>query len=145
MVTQRPLEPWFWVRILVGQRASNKMEIKIINSANHSKRMKSIFLSSIYFFILALTSFHHHSIDLADKVPFYKQHQQQSHPYSYSAENCPIVNFTNSGFNSFGISPFPLTIEFVRDFGFFIKTKYFHSLEIYPSNYLRGPPSPFFI
>ena len=121
------------------------MKIELINSVDHSKRKKSIFLFTIYVFILALTTFHHHPIDLADKIPFYKQHQSESNSYSYTAENCPIINFANNGFNSFGISPFSSTIELARNFSFFIKTDPYYALDIYPSNYLRGPPSPLFI
>lgn len=121
------------------------MIIKKPNSIQSSKRIKSVFLSIIYFFILSLTTFHHHPIDFADKIPFYKQQQSGSNSYSYTTENCPIINFANNGFNSFGMSSFHSIIDFVNKNSFFIKVSLYQTLDIYPSNYLRGPPSSLFI
>lgn len=118
---------------------------KKINSIEFSKRKKSIFLATLYFIILSVTSFHHHPVDLAGESPFYLQHQSESNSYIYTDENCPIINFANNGFNSFGIASYTSTLELVSNFSFFIKSALYFNLEIYPSNYQRGPPSPLFI
>lgn len=64
------------------------------------QKYKKIGLSFLYLFILFVTTFHHHPIDFAESKSFFKTIPNTSSNYSFTAEECPIINFSQNGFSS---------------------------------------------
>ncbi len=145
-VTQRPLEPWFWVRILVGQQnLHKKMTRKTINKKIFSTKVKGLVLTFFYVFLLSLTTFHHHPINLADTSLNFTKSSNKTSSYRYTLGECPIVNFSQNGFNTTftsnsSIEPtFQILLQITLIKNNISKNRYSYS------HFLRGPPSFSFI
>lgn len=66
--------------------------------ANYGK-VKSASLLVIYVFLLILTTIHFHPFNLVESRSFFNKIPIESSDHNYSAENCPIINFAQNGFN----------------------------------------------
>ena len=65
-----------------------------------SKKINSTILIGIYFFLVALTSFHFHPIDFAQNNKYFNTAPTEASTHFYTADECPIINFANNGFSS---------------------------------------------
>lgn len=115
------------------------------NKRNSFKKYKEMGFTFLYIFILFVTTFHHHPIDFAESKSFIKTIPSETSHYSFTIEECPIINFSQKGFNStFTSSAFTeLTFQILQQI-VFGKKHIFKNWYSY-SYYLRGPPSPLFI
>ena len=113
------------------------------NKYNSLEKSRAILLSFFYIFLLFVTTFHHHPIDLGEKHNFITKHNNESSPFHYTSEECPIVNFSATGFNSYSISPsYEIITHSVKQLISYDYTYLYNSKNIY-LNPLRGPPSSF--
>ncbi len=54
----------------------------------------------IYIFILLVTTFHHHPIDFGDASVLFNTAPTEESSHSFTSEDCPIIIFSQNGFNS---------------------------------------------
>jgi len=117
------------------------MKIKVINKKELSTKRKGKILFILYILLLSIVTFHHHPIDFAEDIQFFTQSSSETSSHLFTVEDCPIINFSNTGFNSFGISTFTLLIakesctNIIPNFNSFIPNNFSDK------TYLRGPPS----
>ena len=110
------------------------------NISSISKKVKSFSLLVAYIFVLSLTSFHHHPINVDSNKNLINKTCNESSSFHYTAKDCPIINFANSGFNSFGISTIYERINHpIKQFILLDYLVSYSSKSIY-INPLRGPP-----
>ncbi len=112
-----------------------------LNNMNIAKQLKSFFLAGIYFFILSLTTFHHHPNNLDTHSTLFSNPAEKTSSFHFTSEECPIINFANNGFNSFGVSHFNLIRVEKSNPNKFIGPNRFHNFGFSHTTYLRGPPS----
>ena len=116
--------------------------LKRINTVQKLKKMS---LSFLYLFILFVTSFHHHPIDFAESKSFIKTIPSKTSHFSFTADECPIINFSQNGFNSTFISSTSPEITFQNQKQIeCVERTIIKKRDCY-SFTLRGPPSPLFI
>ncbi len=117
------------------------MKFSIINKKQLSTKRKGKILSFLYILLLSIITFHHHPIDFAEDIQFFTQSSSETSSHLFTVEDCPIINFSNTGFNSFGISTFTLLIvkenctNIIPNFTNLIPNNFSDK------TYLRGPPS----
>lgn len=69
-------------------------------------------LSFLYVFILFVTTFHHHPNDFAESKSLLQTIPSTTSHYDFTADECPIINFSQNGFNSTFISSTSTEITF---------------------------------
>ena len=74
-----------------------------MNSSNRNinfQKYKKMGLSFLYIFILFVTTFHHHPIDFAESKSLLNTIPNTTSHFSFTADECPVINFSQNGFNS---------------------------------------------
>lgn len=104
-------------------------------------KVDSFLFAVLYIVVLTITAFHHHSTDLLGIRNTVSETSNQKSSHAYTAEQCPIINFSRTGFNSLSLDisieneSFSCTVDYksiLRNF------HYQNFFSYFPS---RGPPS----
>ena len=120
------------------------MIIKLNKNITVTKKIEQISLLAIYIFLLVLTSFHFHPIDLANSKSILDKAPIEKSEHGYTTKDCPILNFAQNGFNStnFISSVSDIKLEITKllfpTTNFRIEKNFGYSFQ------LRGPPSSLF-
>ncbi len=116
------------------------MTRKTINKKIFSTKAKGLVLTFFYVFLLSLTTFHHHPINLADTSLNFTKSSKKTSSYRYTLEECPIVNFSQNGFNGTLLSSDVLPITIVFSEQLLIDSSIVINVFSNFSYLLRGPP-----
>ena len=112
-----------------------------INSKTKILKYNKMGLSFLYLFILFVTTFHHHPNDFGESKSLLKTIPNATSHYSFTADECPIINFSQNGFNStfFASTSTELTSQILKRIilgkNNIPKIRYSYSYS------LRGPPN----
>ena len=104
-------------------------------------KVDSFLFAVLYLAVLSITTFHHHPIDLLGVKNSVAETSNQESKHAYTAEQCPIINFSKTGFNSLSLdisieyNPFKESIDYNSLFG---KPHYQNFISYFSR---RGPPS----
>jgi len=115
--------------------------MNIYKRINRVLTYKKMSLSFLYLFILFVTTFHHHPIDFAESKSLLKTIPSTTSHYSFTVDECPIINFSKNSFNSTFTShaSTELTFQFLKHI---VLVKNTISKNRYRYSYsLRGPPN----
>jgi hypothetical protein len=94
----------------------------------------------LYLFTLAVITFHHHPFNLNNTPPYYKNIPATTAPHHFTADECPIINFSNTGFNSFGILVYNYELNLENIFSILPDVIRFSSRLFINFVFLRAPP-----
>lgn len=107
----------------------------------NKSRYSSFLFAILYVVVLSITSFHFHNSSLGSLPLGYESSLQNSNSHLFSQDDCPIVIFGKSGFNSLQISQDNSEKEFdgTSVYYDFIQTAQNQNFIFYFTS--RGPPS----
>ena len=104
-------------------------------------KVDSFLFAVLYLAVLSITTFHHHPVDLLGVKNSVAETSNKRSSHAYTTEQCPIINFSRSGFNSLLLdisietSSHSESIDYNSIFGI----PHYHNFISYFSR--RGPPS----
>lgn len=105
-------------------------------------KTKSTILLFLYLTILTITIIHHHPIDLGNKSKTIDNNFNEETKFLYSLESCPIITFSQSGFNGLIINYIQLNgVSETKAISFNIREN-LNKLNYPLTNLHRGPPTP---
>ncbi|MBU0475253.1 MAG: hypothetical protein KKF62_13960 [Bacteroidetes bacterium] len=104
-------------------------------------KTESISLVAIYVFLLLITSFHFHPVDFGNSKSLLNKAPVEKSEHSYTAKDCPILNFAQNGFNSTNFITNATKVDLETTQLIFPTTNFYFEKNFSYSFHLRGPPS----
>ncbi len=111
------------------------------NKKNTTKTIRGI-LTFLYFFILSLTTFHHHPANFTEaSATVLGSASTEKSTHNLTAEECPIINFSKNSFNSTLAFNSSIELFFYHQKSVDGETEITIQLKTYNSPTRRGPPA----
>lgn len=111
-----------------------------INKMNSNKNSSFLF-AIIYILVLTITSFHFHTSDITSIEIEFENFNQSSKSHLFSNEECPIIIFSTSGFNSIQLSEKRIDVQLNRSVDYLLFTDPMLYQNFVFNFTSRGPPS----
>ena len=95
----------------------------------------------LYVLVLTITSFHHHPINLLGVDNSITETSNEKKRHAYTTEQCPVINFGKTGFNSSSLDLSQENNSFARSknyISFLVKPRVKNIVSYFSR---RGPPS----
>jgi len=68
-----------------------------------NRKIDSFLSAILYLIVLSITTFHHHPIDLFGIKENITETSTQKSGHAFTTQECPIINFSKTGFSSLSI------------------------------------------
>ena len=104
-------------------------------------KVDSFLFAILYVMVLTITAFHHHPTDLLGVKNSVTETSNERSSHAYTAEQCPIINFSRTGFNTLSAESTVESESFsgIVDYKSILRNFHYQS---FISNFsCRGPPS----
>lgn len=114
----------------------NKTKTYLFNT-----KVDSFLFAVLYLVVLTITSFHHHPTDLLESKNTVSETSNQKSTHAFTAEQCPIINFSGTGFNSLSLDISIENESFHESTDYKLILQNFHYQNFFSYFACRGPPS----
>lgn len=106
-----------------------------------STKIDSFLLGVLYLAVLSITTFHHHPIYLLGIENCVGETSNQESRHALTTEQCPIINFNKTGFNSLSLESSVDNESFPENVDYKLILQNFHYQNFFSYFSCRGPPS----